>query len=187
MGAASTGGTAAQGTPPAQLAMEERNLARARADGAARLSRAHAQRALGADPAQLADALAGYADDAHVQHALSGLREDQAAATWSVLTDGRRVTLILDATTANAAMFALAAYADERDAHLREVEQVGRSLPEGSYGRLSDRHLPARIDSAIQTVSSTGNTGALLIHGSLSAIDVSGSPRLWGTARSNPT
>jgi len=32
-------------------------------------------------------------------------------------------------------MFALAAHADEREAHVREVEQYGADLPEGSYGR----------------------------------------------------
>ena len=65
-GAASTSGTAACGTPPrAQLAMEERMLAQARASGAPRLTRAQAARALGADLAQLEDALAGRAHDAH--------------------------------------------------------------------------------------------------------------------------
>ena len=43
----------------AQLVMEERMLAQARADGAPRLTRAQAARALGADPAQLDDALTG--------------------------------------------------------------------------------------------------------------------------------
>jgi len=47
---------------------------------------------------------------------------------------GQTVSLILDATT-NITMFAIPAHADERDAHLREVERSGRSLPEGSYGR----------------------------------------------------
>jgi hypothetical protein len=32
-------------------------------------------------------------------------------------------------------MFALAAHADEREAHVREVERFGQTLPEGSYGR----------------------------------------------------
>ena len=32
-------------------------------------------------------------------------------------------------------MFAIAAHADEREAHIREVERFGRHLPEGSYGR----------------------------------------------------
>ena len=45
------------------------------------------------------------------------------------------VTLVLDATTASIAMFAIAAHADEREAHVREVERFGASLPEGSYGR----------------------------------------------------
>ena len=54
------------------------------------------------------------------------------------------VTLVLDATTANAAMFALAAHADEREAHVREVERSGRSLPEGSYGRRNRQAIAAR-------------------------------------------
>ena len=36
------------------------------------------------------------------------------------------VTLVLDTTTASIAMFALAAHADEREAHVREVEQIRR-------------------------------------------------------------
>ena len=49
----------------AQLVMEERMLAQARANGAPRLTRTQAARALGADPAQLDDALTGRAHDAH--------------------------------------------------------------------------------------------------------------------------
>ena len=49
----------------AQLAMEDRMLAQARADGAPRLTRADAARALGADPERLEHALAGFAHDAH--------------------------------------------------------------------------------------------------------------------------
>ena len=45
------------------------------------------------------------------------------------------VTLVLDTTTASVAMFALAAHADEREAHAREVEQHGAGLPDGSYSR----------------------------------------------------
>jgi hypothetical protein len=44
-------------------------------------------------------------------------------------------TLILDAATANTVMFAVAAHADEREAHIREVEQLGQRFPEGSFGR----------------------------------------------------
>jgi hypothetical protein len=41
-------------------------------------------------------------------------------------------------------MFALAAHADEREAHIREVERSGRSLPEGSYGRRNRQAIAAR-------------------------------------------
>ena len=54
------------------------------------------------------------------------------------------VTLVLDATTANVAMFAIAAHADEREAHAREAERSGRSLPEGSYGRRNRQAIAAR-------------------------------------------
>ena len=54
------------------------------------------------------------------------------------------VSLVLDDTTANIAMFAIAAYADEREAHVREVERSGRSLPEGSYGRRNRQAITAR-------------------------------------------
>jgi hypothetical protein len=67
--------------------------------------------------------------------------------TWPE-TDGPRITalahqdpdtgtvsVILDATTASIAIFAIAAHAAEREAHVREVERNGRSMPEGSYGR----------------------------------------------------
>ncbi|HYB46571.1 MAG TPA: hypothetical protein VED20_04320 [Streptosporangiaceae bacterium] len=54
------------------------------------------------------------------------------------------VTLVLDDTTANIAMFAIAAHADEREAHVREVERSGRSLPEGSYGRRNRQAIAVR-------------------------------------------
>ena len=54
------------------------------------------------------------------------------------------VTLVLDATTADIAMFALAAHADEREAHIREVERFGGTLPEGSYGRRNREAIAAR-------------------------------------------
>ena len=78
----------------AQLAMEERMLAQARANGAPQMTRAQAAQALGADPEQLEDALAGRAHDTDDQRTQSGLREDQAAAALSVLTDGKRVSVI---------------------------------------------------------------------------------------------
>jgi ATP-dependent exoDNAse (exonuclease V) alpha subunit len=74
--------------------MEERMLAQARAEGAPRLTRAAAARALGADQERLERALEGRADAAHDAHTKTGLREDQAAAALSVLTDGKRVSVI---------------------------------------------------------------------------------------------
>jgi hypothetical protein len=58
--------------------------------------------------------------------------------------DSQTVCLILDATTASTAMFAIAAHADEREAHLREVERSGRNLPEGSYGQRNRQAIAAR-------------------------------------------
>ena len=78
----------------AQLVMEERMLTQARADSAPRLTRTQAAHALGADPKHLEDALAGRAHDTQDQRTQTGLREDQAAAALSVLTDGRRVSVI---------------------------------------------------------------------------------------------
>jgi hypothetical protein len=54
------------------------------------------------------------------------------------------VSLVLDVTTANTVMFAITAHADEREAHVREVEQFGQSLPEGSYGRRNRQAIAAR-------------------------------------------
>jgi hypothetical protein len=53
------------------------------------------------------------------------------------------VSLVLDVTTANAAIFAITAHADEREAHVREVEQFAQSLPEGSYGRRNRQAIAA--------------------------------------------
>ena len=78
----------------AQLAMEERMLTQASASGAPRLTRAQAARALGADLAQLDGALTGRAPHADAPRTQTGLREDQAAAALSVLTDGKRVSVI---------------------------------------------------------------------------------------------
>jgi hypothetical protein len=42
------------------------------------------------------------------------------------------VTLVLDAATAS---LAIATHADEREARVRGIEQISRSLPKGSSGR----------------------------------------------------
>ena len=54
------------------------------------------------------------------------------------------VTLVLDTTTANAVMFAIAAHADEREAHIREVQLHGQTFPDGSYGRRNRQTIAAR-------------------------------------------
>jgi hypothetical protein len=78
----------------AQLGMEERMTAQARG-AAPRMTREAAAHALGADLAQLERALHGQADGAQdARRTGCGLREDQAAAALSVLSDGRLVSVI---------------------------------------------------------------------------------------------
>jgi hypothetical protein len=60
------------------------------------------------------------------------------------------VSITLDATTANIVIFAIAACAGDREAHAREVEQFGRGLPEGSYGRRNREAIAAREMHAAQ-------------------------------------
>ena len=54
------------------------------------------------------------------------------------------VTLVLDSITVSIAMFALAAHADEREAHAREVERSAADWPDGSYGRRNRQAIAAR-------------------------------------------
>ena len=54
------------------------------------------------------------------------------------------VTLVLDATTASIALFAIAAHAGEREAHAREVERSSTDWPDGSYGRRNRQAIAAR-------------------------------------------
>ena len=58
--------------------------------------------------------------------------------------ESQTVSLVLDATTANAIIFAIAAHADEREAHLREVQRHAQTWPEGSYGRRNRQAIAAR-------------------------------------------
>jgi hypothetical protein len=58
--------------------------------------------------------------------------------------ESQTVSLVLDTTTANIAIHAIAAHADEREAHLREVERYGQNMPEGSYGRRNRQAIAAR-------------------------------------------
>jgi hypothetical protein len=54
------------------------------------------------------------------------------------------VSLVLDTSTADVAVHAIAAHAEEREAHLREVERYGQNLPEGSYGHRNRQAIDAR-------------------------------------------
>ena len=58
--------------------------------------------------------------------------------------DSQTVTVVLDTATANAVMFAIAAHADEREAHIREIQSYGQTLPEGSYGQRNRQAIAAR-------------------------------------------
>ena len=78
----------------AQLAMEQRMLTQARAGTAPRLAREQAAHALGADLAQLENALTGATPRTREQLTQTGLREDQAAAALAALADGRLVSVI---------------------------------------------------------------------------------------------
>ena len=50
-------------------------------------------------------------------------------------TETQTVTLVLDA--------AIAAHADEREAHIREVQRYGQTLPADSYGRRNRQAIAA--------------------------------------------
>ena len=52
------------------------------------------------------------------------------------------VTLVLDATTASVAMFAIAAHAGEREAHVREVERSGAACPRAPTAGATARPSP---------------------------------------------
>ncbi len=68
----------------------------------------------------------------------------QTIALASHEPDSQTVSLVLDATTASIAIFAITAHADEREAHIREVQRFGQTLPEGSYGRRNRQAIAAR-------------------------------------------
>lgn len=70
---------------------------------------------------------------------LAGLRERTRCDL-----DSPAITLVLDTTTANIVMHATAAHADDREAHVREVQQYGRKLPAASYGRRNRQAIAAR-------------------------------------------
>ena len=85
---------AARYATAAQLTLEDTLVAHAQAQGAPRLPGDLAARRLGADPALLEAALRGRARDARGHAAPHGLRLDQAAAVWHVLTSARTVEIV---------------------------------------------------------------------------------------------
>jgi hypothetical protein len=101
------------------------------------------------DQLDRADAmLARLHDQARNGHAVPQARPGTGSAQILALArrdpDTQTVTLIMDAATANIAMFAIAADANEREAHVCEVELSGRSMPDGSYGRRNRQAIAAR-------------------------------------------
>ena len=78
----------------AQLTMEEQLVAHAQTQGAPRLPSEVAARRLGADAALLKAQLRGCPHQAREQPAPRGLRLDQAATIWHVLTSARTVEIV---------------------------------------------------------------------------------------------
>jgi hypothetical protein len=78
----------------AQLTLEDTLVAHAQTQGAPRLPSEVAARRLGVDPAALEAQLHGRACDVRGPSAPRGLRMDQAAAVWHVLTSARTVEII---------------------------------------------------------------------------------------------
>ena len=85
-------------------------------------------------------ALQGHSDPAPSHEADS----PQIIALAQANPDSQTVSLILDQATASIALFAVAAHAGEREAHVREVERYGQTLPEDSYGRCNRQAIAAR-------------------------------------------
>jgi hypothetical protein len=97
-----------------------------------------AERALGADHTVLRERL---------QSAVADTDEELVRAARELLErvdpDGARAGKY-QVTGTGGKVGAIAAHADEREAHLREVERYGRNLPEGSYGRRNREAIAAR-------------------------------------------
>jgi conjugative relaxase-like TrwC/TraI family protein len=98
-----------------QLSREERLVARAGAHGAPAMTREQAARALGAEATELEAAL-HEPPGAEVKTTASGLRMDQAAAAFHVLTSDRRVEVIVGPAGAG---------------KTRVLAEIGRTWPQG--------------------------------------------------------
>ena len=87
------------------------------------------------------------------------------------------VSLTLDEATANLVIYAIAADAGDREAHAREVEQFGRGLPEGSYGRRNreviaahEMHAAQRLRAVERAYQAAIDRGAAISYDPASAI-----------------
>ena len=97
------------------------------------------------DQIDRADAmLAGLRDRAHPRQAWPDIDGPRITALARQDPQTQTVTLVLDASTASIAIFAIAAHADEREAHIREVQLYGQTLPEDSYARRNRQVIAAR-------------------------------------------
>jgi hypothetical protein len=147
------------------LKTQLRNYARRYGDP----SQPHASRLLqyaaarGHDLGPIAPDFAGLCDRVdQADHMLAGLRQrirdgrGLPEPEWPD-TDGPRliamarhdpasqtVSIILDATTANIAMYAITNHALDREAHTREVRQYSEKLPENSHSRRARQDIAAR-------------------------------------------
>jgi hypothetical protein len=54
------------------------------------------------------------------------------------------IAFVLDADTASIALYAIAAHATEREAHIREIQRTTATLPPGTYGKRNREHITAR-------------------------------------------
>ena len=81
---------------------------------------------------------------AHPERPQPDIDESGRVALASRNPETHTVTLVLDTATANAVMFAIAAHADEREAHIREVQSYGQTLPKGSYGHRNRQAIAVR-------------------------------------------
>ena len=146
--------------------------AQARADAAPRMTRADAARALGADPAPLERALDGSARDTADERTASGLREDQAAAVLSVLTDGTRL-------------------GDQRPCRSGKTHVLAEAGgPGGGRARPGDRHhrVAVRRNTLAACVPVSYNTAQFLGHlpgqrGARGPLPIGRGPCCWSTRR----
>jgi hypothetical protein len=80
----------------------------------------------------------------HPERTRPEIDEPGPVALASRNPETQTITLVLDTATANAVMFAIAAHADEREAHIREVQSYAQTLPEGSYGHRNRQAIATR-------------------------------------------